>query len=125
MDLTNVKAKDLIMMDARKEGVSEKMLELLYKMPFFKDSVDITTDMLEIAIRKMQKKYPVRLAYISTITPADPEEEPETYYSFMVKRTDNHVHIKTVYGITLFDGLARVAILMFGFIKSMQKGGSS
>lgn len=115
-----MKAKDLLMLDSRKEGTGELLLEFLQKTPLFKGVETITTDELEKVIRKIQRKYPVILSYITqTKYTMDDEDEPEIGYSFMCKRTDDHTHIKTVYALTLHEGLSKVIVLLYSFIKSV------
>ncbi len=122
-EVKQLKISEILFIDARKEGALEAIHEALYKLPFFNDKISITTDELEEAIKKMQKKYPVMMAYITT-SPGANEDEPLSYFSFMVKRTDNHAHIKTVYSMTLHEGLAKVVLLMFGFIQKLKNEGS-
>lgn len=114
-----VKISELLLLDIRKDGSIELIKEALRRLPFFSEA-SITTDSIEEAIKKMQKKYPVKLSYIMGSS-GDNDEEPATYYSLMIKRIDTHEHIKTIYAITLFEGLAKTAIFMFGYIKNTLK----
>lgn len=115
-----MKIAKLLNADMREEGNVELLHEALFKLPFFKEYKKApTTDQIESAIKKMQKKYPVQLSYINT-APGANDDEPLLYYSLMVKRTDNHQHVKTVYAMTLFEGLAKVALLMYAFIQKLK-----
>lgn len=119
-----MKMSQVIGLDMRIEGNEEKLREALTKLPFFGED-SVTLEDIEKAIKKMQKKYPIKLAYISISEGDDVDEEPPYYYSCMIKRTDDHKHVKTVWGVTLFEALAKVAILMYGYIKStLQKEGT-
>lgn len=108
----------------RQEGAPEKLTEALMQLPFFSGKDTVTTDEIEAAIKKMQKKYPIVLSYITTSAGAN-DDEPLVYYSFMVKRTDTHVHVKTVWAMSLNEGLSKVALLMYGFINNVLKKESS
>lgn len=115
-----LKLSSLLSLDVRLEGNREALQEALSKLPFFSED-NITTDDIEKAIKKMQKKYPIKLAYISSVTGDQDEEEPPYYFSCMIKRTDNHVHVKTVWGVTLHESLSKVALLMFSYINNVLK----
>lgn len=118
--LTPLKLSQILSLDLRNDGALETLNEALYKLPFFKDETSIEIEAIETAIKKMQKKYPIKLAYIN-INTTDDEDEPPYYYSCMIKRTDDHKHVKTIWGVTLYEAMAKVALLMFGYIQSTLK----
>lgn len=119
----DMKVSEILIMDMRNKGSQEILDEALMRLPFFSED-SITTDDIETAIKKMQKKYPIILSYITTSAGAN-DDEPLVYYSFMVKRTDTHVHVKTVWAMSLREGLAKVALLMYSFINNVLKKESS
>lgn len=107
-----MKISQVLNLDLRNEGAMEELQASLSKLPFPTDTVE----QLERAVSKMQVRYPLRLAYIMPIIGDD--DEPLITYSFMVKRTDNHAHVKTVYAKTLYEGVAKTALLMYAYIKT-------
>lgn len=111
--MSYLKMKEILLLDMRKQGSREALHNALRQLPFFSEDVIKLVD-IETAVGKMAKKYPITLAYIMF-------NHDDNYCSMMVKRTDNHKHLITIYGQTLQEGMAKVAIYMFGYINNVLK----
>jgi len=110
-----MKISELLSLDCRKQDALDKLKsELCEKLPFLrtKSPSDLNVELLESVLNKMESKYPVRLAYVLK-GPAE-----DGYYSFMIKRADNHEHIKTIYGVSMLEGFSKVVIYLYGYIKN-------
>jgi hypothetical protein len=59
----------------------------------------------------MCKKYPVRLSYIM------PAVLDQPYYSFMLKNAESNEWLKTVYSVTIYEGMLKTALYLYGYIK--------
>jgi hypothetical protein len=104
------------------EKANRKLLrEALLKLPMFKDvdPREITTDMLEKVIWKMEDKYPVMLSYVMR-SPTKEEGQPR-YLSFMLKNSETHEWIKSVYAISMFEGFAKVALCLYAYIRKLKE----
>lgn len=108
-----MKLSEILQLDLRVKENHEALSEALLKLPFFgrKPSVDE----LELAVWKMQKKYPVRLSYVMPSTIED------QFYSFMIKNWNTNEWLKTIYAMTMYEGFAKTALYMFGYIQKLKK----
>ncbi|MCX7924153.1 MAG: hypothetical protein N3B21_19415 [Clostridia bacterium] len=114
-----MKLSEILQLDLREPGNKDELRKALYKLPFFKDEAEgelfPEVEALESALWKMQKKYPVLLSYIM------PGSVEEAYYSFMIKRTDTHEWIKTIYAQSMFEGFGKTTLFIFAYINNVLK----
>jgi chromosomal replication initiation ATPase DnaA len=111
-------AEKVIALDCREESNIRRLEKFLMKLPFVKDEEDITTDNLEILIKKIELKYMVHLAYIMRSV-----VDGEDMYSSMIK-TDVETKgdwVKTVYGQTFWETLAKTLFYMYYHIEGRKK----
>lgn len=117
---------EILGLDTRKAEAMKKLRKILkLKTPFFKnkEAEELIVEDLEEAIRKMTKKYPVQLSYIMRN-----QNEEEEYYSLMIKNFNTGEWVKTVYGQSIFEGLAKAVIYMYKevkIIKSEEQNGKN
>lgn len=90
------------------------------RLPFFSDGEEIDTESLERAIRRMEKKYPIRLGYIM----AGPVEENtnDRYMTAMIKDGETHGHIMTIYGLTIREIYLKTCLFEYAYIRKNYKG---
>jgi hypothetical protein len=115
MGVAVVKLKEALQLDLRVKGNKELLVEMLVSLPFFKD--EPAMEDLEVVLGKVQRKYPVSLAYIMR-GPAQ-----DDYYSFMIKRSDTNDWIYTVYARSMYEGFAKTILIMYEYIKKNLKKG--
>lgn len=117
-----MKVSQLIGLDCAKKENKKVLYESLLKLPFFKDKEveDITADDLENAINKISKKYPVKLGYILSHG-IDVVDIP--HHSFMLKTSNTHEHLTTIFALTLYEGLAKTVLYLFAYVKNNYGGG--
>lgn len=104
----------VLLLDMRKKENEDKIRSLLVKTKWLAkfEKEELTVEILEKCYRKVTKKYPAYLSYIMSCS--------EESWSFMLKNSDDHKWIETVYAITLFEGLAKILIVLYGhFVKNM------
>lgn len=109
-----LKLNDILQLDLDKKGNELLLRKALTKTPFFKNSnpEDLGVEDLEKIVKKIRKKYPVTISYIM-LGPLD-----ENFYSFSLKENEEHKHIGTIYGRTLFEGFAKSILLLYSYIKN-------
>lgn len=98
-------------LDYRDEKHKDLAQRKLMKLPFFAKYYDysqITLEMLEKAVKKIEKKYPVMLSYIL----ADGRNIPGLY-SIMLKNSETHDHITSIYCMTLREGFEKVVLYLY------------
>jgi len=106
-----IKIKDIPNLDYRSEGIKTQVQDKLLQLPFFAkydDVEDICFEKLELAMLKLQKRYPIQLAYIMSSVSNDPP-----CYSMMIKHGSTHAHITTIYATSLREGYEKA--LLYGF----------
>ena len=110
-----MKIKDIPNLDYRNKGTKEAVQDKLLELPFFKkydDIEDLTFEKLESAMIKLQKKYPINLAYIMSTMLNDPP-----CYSLMIKHATTHVHITTICAASLREGYEKALVYGYHYCK--------
>lgn len=69
---------------------------------------ELATDDIEKLVLKVQKVYPLTVAYIM---------RNDDYYTLMLKRSDNHEWLQTIYARSMFEGFSKSLIFMYSYIK--------
>lgn len=111
----NMKLSEILEADWRIKQNRDIGMQKLAELPFFKsewEDAEITIEALEEAIRKMFKKYPIIIGWISR-SPVDNQ-----YYSFMIKNLEIERYIKTISCQTIYEGFAKTVIFMYAYIKN-------
>jgi hypothetical protein len=107
-----LKLNEILQLDCRKQENMDILNAALGKMPF--KVVGIGD--LEKAVHKMSRKYPIVLSYIM------PGPIEDNFYTFMIKNREDNNWLKTVYSNSLYEGMAKVALFMYSFIKNNYSG---
>ena len=68
---------------------------------------------IEQLIIKITKRYNVQMQWISLTILKDERE----WYTVSIKDSTTHEYIKTVYGMTLYELLSKVALFMFAYTR--------
>ena len=114
-----MKISSIVNLDCNVEANKEVLYSYLLKLPFFKNKTVeyITADRLESALDKICSKYPVCLGYIMK---HNRETADLPHYSFMLKTSNEHVHIITIYSLTLYEGLAKIVLYLFAYTRNKE-----
>lgn len=108
-----MKLGDYIALDCRADGSKlllqkalskTSWLEKLSEMPS-----DITLEMMESLYRKVKKTYPVTIGYI--------QESNTDSMICMVKNSETHEWIETIYFQSFFEMMAKVILVLYGYCK--------
>jgi len=99
----------LLVLDLRVEGNEELLKTGLSKLKWLErfEADEITIDVLEKLYSKLIKKYPAHIGYI--------QDAGDNSWVFMIKHKETHTWINTVYGITLFEGMAKTILTFYGY----------
>lgn len=105
------KLKSIIRLDVREDKNRQKLVKALLKTKWLKkfdlDAIE-STKLLEKLYRKVIKKYPGHISYVMS------DGENQTW-ALMVKNSDTGEWIFTVYAVTLWEGLAKVLLVLYGY----------
>ncbi len=110
-----MKLKEIIDIDCRASEGVEKLKRALVKTSWLDrfEPEQITIEVLEKAYKKIEAKYPARISYISNAG--------DNSMLAMIKRTDNHRWIETVYFISFWECMAKTILVLYGyFIKGVK-----
>jgi hypothetical protein len=113
---TMAKVKEILLLDCRKEENLEELKEMLQKLPFLAGKSP-TTDMLESIMHKYDAKYGISCDMILRLGSGAGGKK---YYSFHIKKGEHH--LRMVYGLTLFECLAKSVIYSYFMTKGKQDG---
>jgi len=111
--------KELLRLDMRVKENAKKLQNALLILPFFEDREKVNMSDLEKLVAKHEEKYPIMLSYIM---PTPKVSGDPKYYSFMVKTSDTHEHVDTIYALSMFEGFAKVLLLMYSWSKKYKDG---
>lgn len=106
--------EDFINMDCRLPENMAKLKRAVNKTKWFErfDFEEITPSTIEEGYLKVEKKYGVRVAYIHKVS--------ELSWGIMIKDAE-HKWVETVYCNTLFEGMCKVILVLYGYlIKGMK-----
>lgn len=111
-----MKVSEIVNLDCRDEENLKMLKNMLQKLPFLAGKSP-TTDMLESIMHSYDKKY-----YIShdMILRLGSGSGGKKYYCFHLKKKDKQ--LKMVYGLTLFECLAKSVIYSYFMTKGKQDG---
>ena len=109
-----MKISEVIKMNCTSPDKKEILKNTLLKTPFFKGKSpeDIHVEDLEYALRKIVSRYPITLGYVM---PSFTSEE--FHYAFMLKRSDTHQWLDTIYALDLFEGYAKSVLYAYAFTR--------
>lgn len=115
-----MKIIEVIGLDCSKKENETLVYKAALSLPFFKNSdlESLDATMLEGAIKKMQDKYPIMVGYIFCS-----KNSKFPHFSIMIKHSENNAMLGTIYALCLKEGLAKVAIFEYDYIKNYLKGG--
>lgn len=119
LKITQEIADKVINLDCRSSESIRRLEKSLMRLPFIKSEHDLDTDRLEELIKKIERKYMIHLSYIMRNV-----VHGEDIYSGMLKLEggrDNGRWIKTVYGLTMREVLAKSLFYMYFYIESNKK----
>jgi len=112
--MAKITLEDILSFDIRVGENNKRLRTALTKTKWLErfSPEELTIEVLEKIYRKVIKKYPGSLAYI--------QSAGEDSWAFMVRQEETGAWIHTVYAITLFEGIAKVILVMYGyFIKGL------
>lgn len=116
-----MKISKLISLNCANAENKKILYDSLLRLPFFKNkesSSDITCDELEIAYNKICKKYPVMIGYIMSHGIATSDI---SHHSFMVKTSDTHEHLTTIFALSLCEGMAKTTMYLYAYVRNKYK----
>lgn len=100
-------------LDMRDEGSKEKLQMVLKKIkPFSKEDGEVRLELIEKFLLKVCRKYVIKIQYIMPSMLSD-----TMYYSLSVKRDDTNEWLGSVYGKTIYEVLAKAAIMLYSKVK--------
>lgn len=109
--------KEVMNLDYRKEEnkeIIQKVLRQIKPLSRYSDECEIPFEAIEKAIVVMTKKYNMRVA---EFTPDVWSNEDHTIWRAMLINDTNYKTIDMVYGITLYEVFAKVAIRLYAEVK--------
>ena len=111
-----MKTMELLNLDCTEEENAEIIQKALKRIkPFSNVKGDVELELLEKFIQKITVKYHIMIQWITpTFT-----NKIESMYSASFKRTDNHVWLGNVYGKTIYELYAKIAIKMYTDVKAL------
>lgn len=110
-----MKLSNLLQLDCREKENKRELNEALHKLPFFSDKEKITIFDVEKAINKIQSKYNIFLGYILCVGAADGR------YSLMIKNPETQEHLRTLFAISIYEGLCKVLLFEYAYVKNNYK----
>jgi hypothetical protein len=107
----------VLYLDCRDKENVRRLEKSLMKLPFIKSEEDLTTDNLELLIKKIERKYMIHLSYVMR-TVVDLED----HYSGMIKTWDKDGRwLRTTYGQTTWEVFAKSLFFMFFYIEDERR----
>ena len=106
-----MKLEDILHLKINSDKSFTKLQKAVLKTKWFKrfDLDELTLEVLEEGYKKVIKKYPVRIAYINSAS--------EKAWSFMIKEVVEHQHIYTIIARTLYEGMCKSILVLYGYIE--------
>lgn len=100
-------------LDCRSDEDVRRLKKSLKRLPIIKSDEHLETDNLEKVLMKIEAKYPIHLSYIMRSY-----SNGEPVFTGMLKSDKNHngEWVKTVYGQTTWEVLAKVVFYMYYYI---------
>jgi hypothetical protein len=106
----------VLYLDCRDEQNVRRLKKSLMKLPIIKSSDDLTTDALEAIIKRIERKYMLHLSYIMRSV-----VDLQDHYSGMVKTDASGKWLKTIYGQTIWEVLAKTVFYMVFYIEDERR----
>lgn len=109
------KLADVINMSYDNRKAKMQIQQKLMETPMFRkyDSIeDVEMEMLEAAMQKLCNKFPICMSYILF----NPKNSP-AYFSLMIKETDKHQHLITIYSKTIREALEKFIVYSYYYCK--------
>jgi len=98
----------ILLIDVRKEGNQEVLDKFLLSTEWGKNISEVTHNNLEKLYSAIERKYPVKIGYIL---------RSDQGWTAMLKRSDNHKHIATIYGCNLSELFEKTIIACYGYLR--------
>lgn len=118
--ITEEMVEKILALDCRKEIDIRRLEKSLIKLlPFIKSEDDITTDKLEQFLKRIETKHMIHLCYVMRSV-----ANCEDYYSGMIRSDigkDQGRWLKTTYGLSFWEVLAKTLIYMYYYLESIKK----
>lgn len=108
-----MKISKVISLDCKTKENRKILIETVANLPLFNDK-DVNVNTLEKAINKMSNKYPIILGYMLRC-------QDSSYWSAMIKETNHHECVKTIYGESIFEVFLKATLFMYVYIKKVIK----
>jgi len=112
--MAKITLEDILSFDIRVGKNEERLRTALTKTKWLErfSQKELNIEILEKVYRKAAKKYCGSLAYV--------QSAGDKSWAFMIRNDESGAWIHTVYAITLFEGLAKTILVLYGyFIKEM------
>lgn len=107
----------VLYLDCRDEDNIRRLKKSLMKLPIIKSKEDLTTDGLELLIKKIERKFFIHLSYVMRSV-----VDMEDHYSGMIKTWDKDGRwLKTTYGLTTWEVYAKTLFFMFFYIEDERR----
>lgn len=114
--ITNDVLDKVLYLDCRTPEGAYKLKKAVSKLPMIKDpEVDVTTDGLEVIIKKIEIKFAIHLSYVMRSV-----VDCEDHYNGMIKHNTG-TWLKTVYGTTTWEVYAKTLFFMFYYVQSERR----
>lgn len=113
--ITKEICEKVLFLDLRKDDNISRLQKSLMKLPMVKNIDDTNTERLEKLIKKVEVKYKIHLSYIMRNV-----VDCEDHYSGMI-RHDTGTWIKTIYGQTFWEVLAKTLFFMYFYIEDERR----
>ena len=97
-----------ILLDLREQDNKALLKVALSKLKWLErfSPEEITIDILENVYKKVISKYPAQIAYIQSGSDS---------WVIMIKNTETHAWVNTVYSLTLFEGMAKTVLTLYAY----------
>jgi hypothetical protein len=105
----------VIYLDLRIDGNARRLMKSLKKLPIVKEDNNLTTDEIEVVIKKIERKFKIHLAYIQRSV-----IDCEDHYSGMIKH-DTGTWICTIYAQTIWEVYAKALFFMYFYIEDERR----
>lgn len=109
--------KDILNLDYRKKEnkeIIQRVLKQIKPLSKYSDEYEIPFEAIEKAVVVMTKKYNMR---VSELVPDVWSNEEHAIWRAIIVNEINHKIIDMVYGITLYEVLAKTAIRLYAEVK--------
>lgn len=112
--MTTKEVMNLDCRDEKSRAIIQKVLKQIKPLSKYSDESDIPLDAIEKAISVMCKKY---IMNVRELVPDVQGNHEHTIWRATIVNDNNFKVIENVYGITLYETLAKIAIRLFAEVR--------